>query len=175
MPRQDHSEHLPFFHICILTQMWQSSIVSAHRGPTQVLCRTTLNICSHQWCSKFISSVIPSAYTSDHCRWFVLFMHAQYRAEKLTWCFWSGPGGESSAEYLCPVLRGMVGPLLSRDSWLSGTRVPVSSSFLIELTASFSTDCFLDLRSRCTVFESFPFFPSFPSLGLLQSFLLQFR
>lgn len=98
------------------------------------------------------------------------FKQSQNRGEKLTWCFWSAAGGDTRAEYLCPVFRGIVGPRLSTEPSLSDGGGS-ESSFLIEFIASFSTDGFLGLRPRDADLESFPSLLSFPSLGLCRSFL----
>lgn len=71
------------------------------------------------------------------------------------------------AEYLCPALRGTVGPRFSTDGSISAEDEDApttlrSSDTLTELPIPFSSDGFLDLLSR---------WPPFPSLVLVRSFL----
>lgn len=83
---------------------------------------------------------------------------------KVIWCFVSVPWG--GAEYRCPVLRGIVGPLFSVGGWLSAEDPAVGSvspGFLMEFVAPFSAPGLLDLFSR---------WPAFSSLTLVLSFLL---
>ena len=78
------------------------------------------------------------------------------------WFFGSETWVGRAEVYLCPVLRGMVGPRFSSAVGEDSLLASVASS-LLELPTPFSAPGFLALLSRC---------PAFPSLFLVRSFLL---